>query len=139
MRTYIQSGNVIFRADPDVVAPGTRIVSLEAQGSYLSRNYPSWHIAGTGKNAYLRLTGTSMSAAVVSGGVALLLDANPYMTPGQIKVALQMGATFMPQAGLVASGAGSVNFPQSQKVAATGLVTTLLNTVEGLLGASSGA
>ena len=36
---------------PDIVAPGTRIVSLEAQGSYLARNYPSWHIAGSGKNA----------------------------------------------------------------------------------------
>jgi serine protease AprX len=124
---------------PDVVAPGTRIVSLEAQGSYLSRNYPSWHIAGSGKNAYLRLTGTSMATAVVSGGVALLLDANPYMTPGQIKIALQMGATYMPQAGLIASGAGSVNFPQSQKISNSGLVATLLNTVSSLLGASSGA
>ena len=124
---------------PDVVAPGTRIVSLEAQGSYLSRNYPSWHIAGSGKNAYERLTGTSMATAVVSGGVALLLDANPYMTPGQIKVALQMGATYMPQAGLIASGAGSVNFPQSQKISNAGLVASLLNTVSSLLGASSGA
>ncbi len=124
---------------PDVVAPGTRIVSLEAQSSYLSRNYPSWHIAGTGKNAYLRLSGTSMATAVVSGGVALLLDANPFMTPGQVKIALQMGATYMPQAGLVASGAGSVNFPQSQKVAATGLVASLLNTVDNVLGTSSGA
>ena len=94
---------------------------------------------GRGKNAYFRLTGTSMSTAVVSGGVALLLDANPFMTPGQVKIALQMGATFMPQAGLVASGAGSVNFPQSQKVSATGLVSSLLNTVDGVLGTSSGA
>lgn len=128
-----------FAVKPDVVAPGTRIVSLEAQGSYLSKNYPSWHIAGNGKNAYFRLTGTSMSTAVVSGGVALLLDANPYMTPGQMKIALQMGATFMPQAGLVASGAGSVNFPQSQKVSATGLVASLLSTVDNVLGTSSGA
>jgi serine protease AprX len=124
---------------PDVVAPGTKLVSLESQGSYLAKKYPAWHIAGSGKNAYFRLTGTSMSTAVVSGGVALLLDANPYMTPGQIKIALQMGATFMPQAGLVASGAGSVNFPQSQKVAATGLVSSLLGTVDKLLGTSSGA
>jgi serine protease AprX len=124
---------------PDIVAPGTRIVSLEAQGSYLARNYPSWHIAGQSKNAYFRLTGTSMATAVVSGGVALLLDANPFMTPGQVKIALQMGATFMPNGGLVASGTGSVNFPQSQKIAATGLVATLLNTVDGLLGTSSGA
>ena len=124
---------------PDVVAPGTKLVSLEAQGSYLAKKYPAWHIAGSGKNAYFRLTGTSMSTAVVSGGVALLLDANPYMTPGQIKVALQMGATFMPEAGLVASGAGSVNFPQAQKVAATGLVSSVLGTVDKLLGTSSGA
>jgi serine protease AprX len=124
---------------PDVVAPGTKLVSLEAQGSYLAKKYPAWHIAGSGKNAYFRLTGTSMSTAVVSGGVALLLDANPSMTPGQIKVALQMGATFMPEAGLVASGAGSVNFPQAQKVAATGLVSSLLGTVDKLLGTSSGA
>ena len=31
---------------PDIVAPGTRLVSLEAQNSYISANYPQWHIAG---------------------------------------------------------------------------------------------
>ena len=124
---------------PDVVAPGTKLVSLEANGSYLSRKYPAWHIAGSGKNAYFRLTGTSMATAVVSGGVALLLDANASLTPGQIKVALQMGATFMPKAGLVAAGAGSVNFPQSKKMADTGLLSSVLNTVDSLLGTSSGA
>jgi hypothetical protein len=61
------------------------------------------------------------------------------MTPGQVKIALQMGATYMPQAGLVASGAGSVNFPQSKKVASTGLVASLLNTLDSVLGTSSGA
>ena len=80
-----------------------------------------------------------MATAVVSGGVALLLDANPFMTPGQVKMALQMGATFMPQAGLIAAGTGTVNFPQSQKISATGLVSSLLNTVDRLLGTSSGA
>jgi serine protease AprX len=124
---------------PDVVAPGTKLVSLEAAGSYLSKKYPAWHIAGVGKNAYFRLTGTSMSTAVVSGGVALLLDANPYLSPGQVKMALQMGATYMPRGGLVAAGAGSVNFQQSQKIAAGGLLTSVLSTVDNLLGQSSGA
>jgi hypothetical protein len=41
-----------------------------------------------------------MATAVVSGGVALLLDANPFMTPGQVKIALQMGADpHVPRAG----------------------------------------
>ncbi len=124
---------------PDVVAPGTRIVSLEAQSSYISRTYPQWHIAGSGKNAYLRLSGTSMATAVVSGGAALLINAYPSLTPGQVKLAIQMGARFMPAAGLVASGTGSVDFAQGMKFAQTGLLTSVVTTVTSLLGVSSGA
>ena len=76
---------------PDLVAPGTRIVSLEAPHSYISSTYPQWHIAGSGKNAYLRLSGTSVATAVVSGGVALLLNAEPSMTPAQVKMSLAVG------------------------------------------------
>ena len=124
---------------PDVVAPGTKIVSLEAQNSYLSTTYPQWHIAGSGKNAYMRLSGTSMATAVVSGGVALLLNAQPSLNPMQVKISIQMGARFMPDAGLVGGGTGSVNFAQSQKIAKQGLVDSLLSTVTSLLGVSSGA
>jgi len=128
-----------FAVKPDVVAPGSRIVSLEAANSYLSRQYPQWHIAGSGKNAYFRLSGTSMSSPVVTGGVALLLDAEPNLNASQVKVALQMGARWMPKAGLVASGAGSVDFSESLKLAQNGLVPSLLNTLTGLLGLSGGA
>lgn len=124
---------------PDVVAPGTRLVSLEASGSYLSSTYPQWHIGGSGRNAYMRLSGTSMSTGVVAGGAALLLDAYPDLTPAQVKMALQMGSTYMPSAGLIGAGAGSVNFSTSLRVAKTGLVNSLLSTVSSLLGASSGA
>jgi serine protease AprX len=124
---------------PDVVAPGTRVVSLEAQNSYLSKTYPQWHIAGTAKNAYMRLSGTSMSTAVVSGGAALLLNAYPSLTPAQVKMAMQMGARFMPEAGLVGAGAGSVNFAQSLKIAQNGLLDKILTTLTSLLGSSSGA
>jgi serine protease AprX len=124
---------------PDVVAPGTRLVSLEVRGSYLSTTYPAWHIAGSSNNAYLRLSGSSMATAVVSGGVALLLDANANLNPAQVKIALQMGATFVPRGGLIAAGAGSVNFPASLKLAKQGLLSSLLGTVTSLLGLSSGA
>ena len=124
---------------PDVVAPGTRIVSLESAGSYIARTYPQWHVAGLGSNAYLRLSGTSMAAGVVSGGVALLLDAEPSMSPAQVKVALQTGARFIQSAGLVGGGTGSVDFAQSLKIAQQGLLTSLLSPVTNLLGLSSGA
>lgn len=123
---------------PDVVAPGTRLVSLEAQGSYLAARYPNWHIAGNGRNAYLRLSGSSMATAAVSGGVALLLDAEN-LSPAQVKIALQMGATFVPDGGLVGGGAGTVDFHQSLTLAKSGLVPSLLGTVGGLLGTSGGA
>ena len=124
---------------PDVVAPGVRMVSLEAQNSYLGTNYRQWHIAGNGKNAYMRLNGSSMSTAVVSGGVALLLDAEPSLSPAQVKMAIQMGARFMPRAGLIAGGTGSVNFAQSLRVMNSSLLNTLTTTVSSLLGSSSGA
>lgn len=128
-----------FVVKPDVVAPGTRIVSLESSGSYLSATYPQWHIAGSGKNAYMRLSGSSMATAVASGGAALLLNAYPSLTPAQLKVALQMGARYMPDGGLIGGGAGSVNFAQSMKISQQGLVPSLLNTVTSVLGLSSGA
>jgi hypothetical protein len=56
-----------------------------------------------------------------------------------VKMAIQMGAHFIPSAGLVGGGTGSVDFQQSLKFAQTGLVTNLLTTVTSLLGTSSGA
>jgi len=57
----------------------------------------------------------------------------------QVKISMQMGARFMPDAGLVGGGTGSVNFAQSQKIAKQGLINALLSTVTSLLGVSSGA
>ena len=65
----------------DVVAPGKSIVSLRAPGSYLDEAYPNAR-AGT---SYFRGTGTSQAAAVVSGGVALLLSRDRSLTPDAVK------------------------------------------------------
>jgi serine protease AprX len=124
---------------PDVVAPGTGIVSLESPGSWLAGHFPSWHVAGTSRNAYFRMSGSSMSAAVVTGGVALLLDASPGLTPAQVKIALQSGARFMPKEGLIAAGTGSVDFAATQRLARGGLIGSVLTTVTSLLGLSGGA
>jgi hypothetical protein len=54
-------------------------------------------------------------------------------------MAIQMGARFMPEAGLIAGGAGSVNFAQSLRVSNSSLLNTLTSTLTSILGASSGA
>jgi hypothetical protein len=66
------------------------------------------------------LSGTSMSAPIVSGGIALLLQGSPNLTPGQVKFALQNGATAMTDGGLMGAGAGSVNFWASRQIAVYG-------------------
>jgi len=50
-----------------------------------------------------------MSAAVVSGAVALLLEERDTLRPAEVKAAIQSTSTFMPAAGWLAGGAGSLN------------------------------
>jgi serine protease AprX len=122
---------------PDVAAPGNKIVSLQANGSYLPTFYPTLHTAGSSTNAYMTLSGTSMAAPMVSGGVALLLQGTPGLSPSQVKLAIQNGATFVSNGGLMGAGSGSVNFWASRKLASSGLISSLLNTVVGGLGVTS--
>ena len=66
------------------------------------------------------LSGTSLAAPIVSGGVALLLQGSPNLSPAQVKFALQNGATAISDAGLMGAGAGSVNFWASRQIAVYG-------------------
>lgn len=61
---------------PDVVAPGTDIVSCNAGLTRRGRYY---------KNAYIAKSGTSMATPIVSGGLALLLQKYPFYTNKQAK------------------------------------------------------
>jgi serine protease AprX len=69
---------------PDLVAPGVTIVSDRAPGSTIDQAYPSARV-GT---AYFKGTGTSQSAAIVSGVAALMYQVNPSLTPDQAKAVL---------------------------------------------------
>ena len=66
-------------------------------------------MSGQGSAAYIEMSGTSMSTAVVSGALALLLEAQPSLTPAQAKAALQLTSSRLPGAGLIEAGAGEVN------------------------------
>ncbi len=77
---------------PDLVAPGSKIVSTAVKGSVLSNTLADRFVDGPGGRDYVAMSGTSMSAAVVSGAVALLLDGKSNLTPLQVKLSLQGSA-----------------------------------------------
>ena len=88
-------------AKPDIVAAGMNLVAPVAADATLAVHYPTRDIVTSGGN-YMRLTGTSMAAAVVSGTVAVLLEMNrtffpqhPALTPNTMKAMLEFTATRM--------------------------------------------
>ncbi|GAC1319410.1 MAG: hypothetical protein NVSMB2_14700 [Chloroflexota bacterium] len=85
-------------AKPDLVAPGRKIVSTLARGANgtrvaLAQDFPD---RVTSDGQHIRLSGTSMSAPVVTGAVAVLLQRYPSLTPGQIKNILVESARTYP-------------------------------------------
>ena len=94
---------------PELAAPGNRIVAASAAGGYLARTYPERVVSGRGPSSYFEMSGTSMSAAVVSGAAALVLEARPTLTPAQVKATLQLTSSRVEGAGLIEAGAGSLN------------------------------
>ena len=70
---------------PDVVAPGQDIISLLSLNSTWYYEHPD-RVLGNGD--YFRLSGTSMSAPMVTGAVVLLLQDEPELTPDQVKYRL---------------------------------------------------
>ncbi len=100
-----------YLAKPDLVAPGTGIVSLNAAGSTLSAQHPEALVNGSRgvAPAYLSLSGSSMAAPVVAGTVALMLEANPSLTPNLVKAILQYTSEWRTGVHPLAQGAGLLN------------------------------
>ncbi len=115
-----------YGAKPDLVAPGVGTMSLAAPGSTLvnlaSLTNPLSLISGTSlwgsAKPYLTLSGTSMSAPVVSGTVALMLQANPSLTPNLVKAILEYTAEEHPDDHPLSQGAGYLNTIGAVKLAA---------------------
>src|ERR1051325_7211943 len=104
---------------PDLVAPGHKLVSDATSTATLYKNNTALRV---GSN-YMTLSGTSMSTGVVSGTVALMLQANraatgyparPSLTPNAVKAILQYTAFRMHDASgaeldSLTQGAGALN------------------------------
>ncbi len=97
-------------AKPDVVAPGAHVVSLRAPGSTIDR-------LGTKlDDTYRRGSGTSMSAAIVSGAVAALRQARPTWTPDQVKYAVRETSRKVALSDPYAIGRGLLDVAEATRV-----------------------
>ncbi len=70
---------------PEVLAPGVDIISVLSDGSDWIFEHPD-HVVMDGE--YFRLSGTSMAAPMVACAAVLLLQAEPNLTPDQVKYRL---------------------------------------------------
>jgi len=85
---------------PDILAPGTDIVSCVSPTPYVdSNNCENLKIVD---KHYMRLSGTSMSTPIVTGALALLLEKNPKICPDDAKYLLKKSST-------------DLNYPQNQQ------------------------
>jgi serine protease AprX len=101
-----------YTAKPDLVAPGVGIESLSNPESAFYTTKSAYLLSGTMPTSYLpylSLSGTSMAAPVVSGTVALMLEANPSLTPNQVKAILQYTAQLDMRYDPLTVGAGFLN------------------------------
>ncbi|MCW2534057.1 MAG: peptidase and in kexin sedolisin [Blastococcus sp.] len=99
--------------NPDLVAPGEKVVSLRSPGSYLDATYPAARIG----ERFFRGSGTSQSTAVVSGAAALLISQRPELTPDQVKALLTRTAEPIPGATAAQQGAGLVDLATAKDTA----------------------
>jgi len=114
MAAYSSSGPTFIDYDtkPDLAAPGTGTVSLAVPGSTFYATKAAYLLSGSlllGYQPYLALSGTSMAAPVVTGSVALMLQANPNLTPNLIKAILQYTAQEYKGYSALRQGAGFLN------------------------------
>jgi serine protease AprX len=101
---------------PDFAAPGTSVASLRVPGSFLDTSYAT---ARDGTRLF-RGSGTSQAAAVVSGAVALMLQARPGLTPDHVKYMLAASAKRLERGNGIAEGAGTIDVAKAIKVVSDG-------------------
>ena len=98
--------------EPTIVADGVDVVSTRAVTGILpllETQHDAETLAAAHVPFYTHMSGTSMATPHVAGIVALMLEANPHLTPAQVKDILRRTATNMSARLPWEAGAGYIN------------------------------
>jgi subtilisin family serine protease len=104
---------------PDLVAPGNRLVSVQSDNNLIIRSHPELDATRTSdeEKDMMFLSGTSMATPVVSGAAALMLQANPSLTPNLVKTILMYTAQPIAGFNMFEQGAGELNMEGAIRLA----------------------
>ncbi|MGB2875284.1 MAG: S8 family serine peptidase [Gaiellaceae bacterium] len=99
-------------AKPELSAPGRRLLGPVPADSTLAQQRPA-QLVHSPEGLYMRLSGTSLAAPIVSGLAADVLALHPDFTPDQVKGALMVAARPVPQAAGFSAGVGEPFAPDA--------------------------
>jgi subtilisin family serine protease len=108
---------------PDLVAPGNKLVYAEALNNKIVTANPSLHFEmgdtapGGETRRMMYLSGTSVSAPMVTGAAALMLQVNPKLTPNMVKAILMYTAQPLAGFNMLEQGAGELNVEGAVRLA----------------------
>ena len=129
MAVFSSRGPTLFDGlpKPDLVAPGVGVKSTLTRAGQIYANHSDTAVSPCSEGAclfglgpapeYQRLSGTSMAAPQVAGTVALMLQANPSLTPNAVKAILMATAQALPDQPYIAQGAGLLNVDGAVRLA----------------------
>ncbi|HTZ27576.1 MAG TPA: S8 family peptidase [Streptosporangiaceae bacterium] len=117
---------------PDLVTSGRSVVSLAAPGSAVYNDYPSARVG----SANFVGSGTSFSTAITSGAAALILAADPSLTPDQLKARLLGTTSPGPVGNPFVDGHGALNVYAAATTAPMNLGQSVLGTALTLIGST---
>jgi serine protease AprX len=103
-------------AKPELSAPGRSITGPVPSGSTLAAERKG-QVVMTADGTYIKLSGTSLSAPIVSGIAADVLALHPNFTPDQAKGALMLGALPLRKVRTAAAGVGEAFLPAAAAIA----------------------
>jgi subtilisin family serine protease len=96
---------------PDLVAPGNKIIDAAAEDNYLITTHPELDagVSNADKRRMMYLNGSSMATPAVAVAAALMLQANPTLTPNLVKTILMYTSQQLAGVNMLEQGAGELN------------------------------